>query len=97
MGPSIACRIGGEEFLLLLAELTLPTAVQRAEAIRKALRDMALTYEDHSLGPITASFGAAAYPEHGRTVEALFRAADAALYDAKRAGRDRVVPAGIPA
>ena len=91
----VACRIGGEEFLLLLAELSLPTAVQRAEAIRKALREMSLTYEEHSLGPITASFGAAAYPDHGRTVESLFRAADAALYDAKRAGRDRVVPAAV--
>lgn len=91
----IACRIGGEEFLLLLSESTLPIAVQRAERIRKALRDMSLIYEDKSLGPITASFGAAAYPDHGNTVEALFRAADEALYHAKRAGRDRVIPARL--
>jgi diguanylate cyclase (GGDEF)-like protein len=93
----VACRIGGEEFLLLLAELTLPLAVQRAEDIRKALREMSLTFDDKALGPITASFGAAAYPDHGRTVEALFRAADEALLDAKRAGRDRVVSARLPA
>lgn len=93
----VACRIGGEEFLLLLAESSLPIAVQRAEAIRKTLREMSLTYEDNALGPITASFGAAAYPEHGSTVETLFRAADEALYDAKRAGRDQVVSAGSPA
>jgi diguanylate cyclase (GGDEF)-like protein len=91
----IACRIGGEEFLLLLSESTLPIAVQRAERIRKALRDMSLIYEEKALGPITASFGAAAYPDHGNTVEALFRAADEALYHAKRAGRDRVIPARL--
>jgi diguanylate cyclase (GGDEF)-like protein len=93
----IACRLGGEEFSLLLSELSLPIAIQRAEDVRKALREMSLTYEEKDLGPITASFGAAAYPEHGRTVEALFRAADEALYDAKRAGRDRVVSARLPA
>jgi diguanylate cyclase (GGDEF)-like protein len=93
----IACRLGGEEFSLLLAELSSPIAVQRAEDIRKALREMSLTYENKPVGPITASFGAATYPEHGRTVEALFRAADEALYDAKRAGRDRVVSARSPA
>ena len=93
----VACRIGGEEFLLLLAESTLPIAVQRAERIRTALREMSLIYEDKALGPITASFGAAAYPDHGHTVEALFRAADEALYHAKRAGRDRVVSARLPA
>jgi diguanylate cyclase (GGDEF)-like protein len=92
----IACRHGGEEFSLLLSELSLPVAVQRAEDVRKALHEMSLTYEDKEMGPITASFGAAAYPEHGRTVEALFRAADEALYDAKRAGRDRVVSARVP-
>lgn len=91
----VACRIGGEEFLLLLSESTLPIAVQRAERIRKALREMSLTYEDKKVGPITASFGAAAYPDHGNTVEALFRAADEALYHAKRGGRDRVIPARL--
>jgi len=91
----IACRIGGEEFLLLFAESTLPIAIQRAERIRQALREIPLTYEEKTLGPITASFGAAAYPDHGNTVEALFRAADEALYHAKRAGRDRVIPARL--
>ena len=93
----IACRIGGEEFLLLLSELTLPVAVDRAEEIRKALSQLSLTYEEKPLGAITASFGAAAYPDHGRTVDALFRAADEALLDAKRAGRNRVVSAPLRA
>jgi len=95
-GSDVACRIGGEEFLLLLSELALPGAVQRAEAIRKALRQISLKFGDNVLTPITASFGAAAYPDHGRTVEAVFRAADQALLDAKREGRDRVVAARLP-
>lgn len=92
-GSDIACRIGGEEFLLLLAESPLQLAAERAESIRKAIHQMPLTYEGRGLGQITASFGAAAFPEHGRTAEALLRAVDEALYDAKHAGRNQVVSA----
>jgi diguanylate cyclase (GGDEF)-like protein len=92
-GSDIACRIGGEEFLLLLAESPLQLAAERAENIRKAIHQMPLTYEERDLGKITASFGAAAFPDHGRTAEALLRAVDEALYDAKHAGRNRVVSA----
>jgi diguanylate cyclase (GGDEF)-like protein len=56
---------------------------------------MTLKYEDQELGRITASFGAAAYPDHGRTPEALRRAVDKALYDAKHAGRNTVVSARV--
>jgi diguanylate cyclase (GGDEF)-like protein len=87
--------MGGEEFSLVFAELPLPVAVQRAEDIREALRKVSLTYESRVLDPVTASFGVAAYPDHGRTAEALFRAADQALYEAKRAGRDRVITATV--
>jgi diguanylate cyclase (GGDEF)-like protein len=91
----VASRIGGEEFLLLLAESPLPLATKRAEAIRNAISGMTLKYEDQELGRITASFGAAAYPDHGRTPEALRRAVDKALYDAKHAGRNTVVSARV--
>jgi len=93
----VASRIGGEEFLLILAESPLRFAAQRAEDIRGAIYEMSLEYEDVSLGQITASFGAAAYPDNGRTADALFRAADDALYSAKNAGRNRVVAASAPA
>jgi diguanylate cyclase (GGDEF)-like protein len=89
----IACRVGGEEFSLLLPEASLQTAVQRAEDIRGAVRRMALKYENEDLGAITASFGVAAFPDHGNTLEALIRYADMALYEAKRSGRDRVMSA----
>lgn len=92
----VASRIGGEEFLLLLAESSLPHAAKRAEVIRNAIHEMSLKYEKKDLGQITASFGAAAYPDHGRTADALFRAADKALYDAKHGGRNKVVSARVP-
>lgn len=95
-GSDIASRIGGEEFLLLLAESPLRFAAQRAEDIRNAIFEMSLWYEDKDLGSITASFGAAAYPDHGHTADALFRAADQALYSAKHAGRNQVVSAPSP-
>lgn len=92
----VASRVGGEEFLLLLAESPLPLAAKRAEDIRTAIYEMSLKYKNKDLGRITASFGAVVFPEHGRTAEALIRAADKALYDAKHAGRNQVVSARLP-
>ena len=89
----IACRVGGEEFSVLLPEATMPIAAQRAEDIRKAVQELKLTYEDHDLSGITISLGVAAYPDHGATPDALIRAADQALYEAKYRGRDRVASA----
>ncbi len=93
----VASRIGGEEFLLLLAESPLPLAAKRAEDIRSAIYGMSWKYKNEDMGRITASFGAVAFPDHGRTAETLIRAADKALYDAKHAGRNQVVSARLPA
>jgi diguanylate cyclase (GGDEF)-like protein len=68
-------------------------ATQRAEAIRKAVQELKLKYEDHTLSDITISLGVAAFPDHGTTPVALLHAADQALYDAKYRGRDRVASA----
>jgi diguanylate cyclase (GGDEF)-like protein len=95
-GSDVASRVGGEEFLLLLAESPLTLAVKRAEDIRSAIHKMALQYENKDLGLITASFGAVAFPDHGRTAESLIRAADRALYAAKNGGRNQVVSANPP-
>jgi diguanylate cyclase (GGDEF)-like protein len=89
----IACRVGGEEFSVLLPEASMQIAEQRAESIRKAVQELRLKYEDHDLSGITISLGVAAYPDHGTTPDSLIRAADEALYDAKFRGRDRVVSA----
>jgi len=86
-GDSVA-RYGGEEFFVLLPETAATAAADFATRVRAAL-------EKHAppAGPVTLSCGIAAYPVHGDSGEALIRAADAALYEAKRGGRDRCVVA----
>lgn len=89
----IACRYGGEEFVLILPDASLDNARRRAAQIMEAARNLRVFHRDQALDPITLSLGVAAFPEHGRSGEALLRTADAALYQAKAAGRDRVIVA----
>lgn len=89
----VACRYGGEEFVLILPEATLEITSQRAEHLREEIRHLNPEYRAQRLGPVTASAGVAAYPANGQTAERLLRAVDEALYQAKRQGRDRVVAA----
>jgi len=89
----ILCRYGGEEFLLVLADCSSRNAMKRAETIREGIRGLRLEHEGRPLGEITVSVGVALFPDHGRTLEDLFQAADAALYEAKKTGRDRIVAA----
>src|SRR5882672_787361 len=86
----IACRVGGEEFSVLLPEASMQIATQRAEAIRKAVQELKLKYEDHTLSGITISLGVAAFPDHGPTPVELAHAADLAMDDAKCLGRDGI-------
>jgi diguanylate cyclase (GGDEF)-like protein len=87
----VACRYGGEEFLLILPAASLGDAQKRAEEIREAIRGLQVTYRGRPLDLVRCSMGVAAFPEHGGMGGALLRAADAALYRAKREGRDQVV------
>jgi diguanylate cyclase (GGDEF)-like protein len=89
-GSDIACRYGGEEFIVVLPEATRTVAVQRAETIRQDIERMEVVLGDKPLNRVTASFGIALYPTHADNAEALVRAADDALYQAKEAGRNRV-------
>lgn len=89
-GADIACRYGGEEFIIILSETTRTVAIQRAETIRRDIERMALVLSDKPLDRVTASFGIALYPTHADSAEALVRAADEALYLAKKGGRNRV-------
>lgn len=86
----IVSRHGGEEFVAVLPGVALEVARERAERIREAVAALRLDFHGEPLPPLTVSIGVAAFPEHGRTPEALLRAADAAMYAAKRAGRNRV-------
>ncbi|MFH2071424.1 MAG: diguanylate cyclase [Actinomycetota bacterium] len=87
----IPCRYGGEEFAVILPDATLEQSAQRAEQIREALAEVSLRHADRELGHITLSAGIAAFPDHGGSLEDLILAADRALYQAKSAGRNRVV------
>jgi diguanylate cyclase (GGDEF)-like protein len=93
----IACRYGGEEFVLVLADAALDNAARRAEQLREAVGRMRVSYHGASLGPVTISIGVAAFPDHGQDGPSLIRSADMALYEAKQAGRDRVTLASAPA
>lgn len=89
-GADIACRYGGEEFIIILSETTRTVAVQRAEKIRRDIERVELVLSGKPLDRVTASFGIALYPTHADGAEALVRAADEALYLAKKGGRNRV-------
>ena len=81
-------RLGGDEFLALLPETTLEGANHVAEKLRSALAEPYVLGD--AIARMTASVGLAMFPAHGNEPETLQRAADAALYDAKREGKDRV-------
>jgi diguanylate cyclase (GGDEF)-like protein/PAS domain S-box-containing protein len=86
----IVCRYGGEEFLLVLPGASLETTRERAENVRQAVTALQVKYQGRFLKSTTISLGVAIFPDHGRTAEEVITAADAALYQAKQAGRDRV-------
>jgi diguanylate cyclase (GGDEF)-like protein len=91
----LAARYGGEEFVLVLAETLLDGAVQVAEEISGNVRALNLPHARSSVGSfVTLSMGAAcAVPKAGSDMNELIKKADAALYEAKRQGRARVVRA----
>ena len=85
-------RWGGEEFVLVLPGTDAVGGAQLAERVRVSFEQRFVLAPDGTRIPVTASFGVAAYPEQGDEV-GLVAAADAALYQAKRAGKNRVVKA----
>jgi diguanylate cyclase (GGDEF)-like protein len=90
----IVCRYGGEEFVIILPEISAELARERAETIRKAINHLRLKFKGDTLRPITISIGLAMYPNPARDAADLLRMSDHALYDAKHAGRDRVIVGG---
>jgi diguanylate cyclase (GGDEF)-like protein len=86
----VACRYGGEEFVLIFPDAPLDTTIRRAGQLREEAKSLQVQHHGHPLGNVTISVGIAAFPEHGSTTATLLRAADEALYRAKTEGRDRV-------
>lgn len=85
---AVACRMGGEEFSILLpnADRTRATAV--AEELRTTIANLRVKYVGGPLPKVTVSSGIAIYPTHGTAPQDLIKAADVALYQAKKDGRD---------
>ena len=92
----VACRYGGEEFVLILPEATLAQTAARAEELRLATHSIAIPAPGAEGETLAISLGVAAFPEHGSGGELLLKASDDALYNAKATGRDRVVVAPVP-
>ncbi|MGB9196622.1 MAG: sensor domain-containing diguanylate cyclase [Terriglobales bacterium] len=89
----IACRYGGEEFALILPECSVQQAVARAESIRMRIAGIYFQPGERPESSMTISVGVAAFDETTDRVGMLLKLADDALYEAKRAGRNRVVQA----
>jgi diguanylate cyclase (GGDEF)-like protein len=91
----IACRYGGEEFILILPETNQEVTALRAEKIHQAVKSMRVEYRKQPLGVVSVSLGVAVYPDHSENGHGLLKKADEALYQAKRNGRDQVVIASV--
>src|SRR5436305_2732505 len=85
-GIDLAARIGGEEFAVILPETDFEGGLDVAERLRLAIKEV----EIPAVGQITASFGVAEFPLCAGTGREIMSVADAALYEAKRNGRDRI-------
>ncbi len=88
-GIDLAARIGGEEFAVLLTETGYEGGVEVAERLRESIKQVSVP----GVGHVTASFGVAEFPTCAGSASDLIECADAALYEAKRQGRDRVARA----
>lgn len=92
-GGDIACRYGGEEFVIVFADSPLDDTLRRAEQIREGVGGLRIVHAGKVVPPISISAGVAAFPVHGPSADAVIKAADAAMYKAKAEGRNRVAVA----
>jgi len=88
-----AVRYGGEEFLIVLTNSTVEGAMRVAQALQAAIAE--LRAPTSAIERVTASIGVAVFPDHGRELDDVVAAADLAMYQAKRDGRDRIAVAPI--
>ncbi|MGZ4958697.1 MAG: sensor domain-containing diguanylate cyclase [Methylomonas sp.] len=85
----IPCRYGGEEFVVILPDMPLEAARERADLVRQNFSALCFTFGDTQVGS-TLSIGVSVYPDHGTTADELIGSADQALYEAKQTGRNKV-------
>jgi diguanylate cyclase (GGDEF)-like protein len=87
---NLTARLGGEEFIILLPDTGAKACQVVAERIRNAVARMAVPQvKEKPIPPVTVSLGIAVYPEHGASLEEMLQVSDRALYESKRAGRNR--------
>jgi len=87
----IACRYGGEEFVIVLFDSTQDESLKRLETIRERINNLQIRYREQLLGRMTVSIGIAEATDNTMTADELVSAADKALYAAKKAGRDCII------
>jgi two-component system, cell cycle response regulator len=87
----LTCRLGGEEFLILMPDTDVEVAAPVAERLRMCIAELPFSVAGVEPIPVTASVGLASLKSPEETPETLFKRADEALYAAKRAGRNRVI------
>lgn len=90
----MTCRLGGEEFLIMLMDVTTESAGLKAQELCEAVRQLKVSHGSKTVR-FTVSMGVAGWPEHGENFETVLHVADKALYQAKENGRDRVVTAPV--
>lgn len=93
-GTDSVGRLGGEEFGLILRDVKPEASYELTEELRARIASSEVPYGDTAIR-LTASFGIAHFPDHGRSAEALYRVADRCLYSGKSSGRNTVVRAGV--
>ena len=86
----VACRYGGEELVIIMPNAAISDTVMRAEEIRAGVNQLKLEQDHQKLESITVSIGVSCFPDDGTKTDQLIKAADRALYQAKKEGRDRV-------
>ena len=89
-GEDVACRFGGDEFMIVLPDASLSNAQTRAEELCAGIKDLCILFQDKKLEGSSVSIGVACFPMHGTSAEQILKAADSALYAAKEAGQNCV-------